>query len=254
MDNLDFLDSPEGGNDAAQPVETAVEQPKEEAQPQPEAEQPQEEQPKAEPPPSRERDEKGRFKPKEEPKDGPVMVPLSALHETRDKVKALEAQLAQFSQPQQQPQPIPDVFENPDGFYQHIQQQIAQTALNDRLNLSEEMTRQAAGDEAVNAAQEWGRQQFAANPALAQQFYQQRNPYGFLVQQYQRQQALETLGDDPKEIEAFKAWKAAQAQLQQQPNTDTPNPPKSIASATSAGGLQNIATGPTVAFDNVFRT
>ena len=251
MDNLDFLDSPEGENAETQPVETVE---TEEAQPQPEAETPQEEQPKAEESPSRERDEKGRFKPKEEQKDGPVMVPLSALHETRDKVKALEAQLAQFSQPQQQPQPVPDVFENPDGFYQHIQQQIAQTALNDRLNLSEEMTRQAAGDETVNAAQEWGRQQFAANPALAQQFYQQRNPYGFLVQQYQRQQALETLGDDPKEIEAFKAWKAAQAQIQQQPNTETPTPPKSIASATSAGGLQNIATGPTVAFDNVFRT
>jgi len=123
MDNLEFLDSPEGENAETQPVETP------QAEAQAEAETPQEEQPKAEEPPSRERDEKGRFKPKEEPKDGPVMVPLSALHETRDKVKALEAQLAQFSQPQQQPQSIPDVFENPEGFYQHIQQQIAQTGI-----------------------------------------------------------------------------------------------------------------------------
>jgi hypothetical protein len=247
MDNLEFLDSPEGENAETQPVETVE---TEEAQPQPEAETPQEEQPKAEESPTRERDEKGRFKPKDEPKDGPVMVPLSALHETRDKVKALEAQLAQFSQPQ--PQPVPDVFENPEGYTAYIQHQITQTTLNDRLNLSEEMVRQSAGDDVVSAAQEWGKQQFAANPALAQQFYQQRNPYGFLVQQYQRQQALETLGDDPREIEAFKAWKAAQAQLQAQPNPETPNPSKSIASATSAGGMQNIATGPTVAFDNVF--
>jgi hypothetical protein len=251
MDNLDFLDSPEGGNEAAQPVETPVE-----AAPEPQAEAPaetQEEQPKAEETPAPQRDEKGRFKAKEDPE--PVMVPLKALHETRDELKALKAQL-DAARPQQPEAPqVPDVFSDPEGYTAFIQNQIAQTALNDRLNLSEEMVRQSAGNETVNAAQEWAKEQFQANPALAQAFYQQRNPYGFLVQQYQRHQVLASLGDDPKEIEAFKAWKAAQAQLQQQPAQAAPQseqPPRSIASATSAGGVQSIAIGPTAAFDNIF--
>jgi hypothetical protein len=255
MDNLEFLDSPEGGNDAAQPVETPVAEAAAEAPAEPT---PEPESETAEQKATRERDEKGRFKAKEEDKS-PVMVPLTALHETRDEVKALKAQLAAMQQPQQQIPQVPDMFGDPDGYTAYIHNEIAATALNDRLNLSEEMVRQSSGDDVVNAAQEWGKRQFAANPALLQQFYQQRNPYGFLVQQYQRQQLMAELNDaDPKEIEAFKAWKAAQAQLQQQQpaQAEIPTqsaPPKSIASATSAGGMQSIAMGPTAAFDEIFQ-
>ena len=247
MDNLEFLDGSEEPN--AEPVETA-EAPAE--APTQEAEEPTETEAQTQ---QRERDEKGRFKPKEQ--EQPVMVPLQALHETRDEVKALKAQLAALAQPQQQAPQVPDVFENPEGFTGHIQNQIAQAQVNTILNVSEEMARASVGNEIVDAAQQWGKEAFQANPALAQQFFSQRNPYGFLVQEYQRQQTLAQLGNaDPKEIEAFLAWKAAQGQVQQpgaQPNPQqSPPPPRSIASATSAGGLQQIATGPTAAFDEIF--
>jgi hypothetical protein len=81
MDNLDdFL-----GSNEPQAEEAVVETPAEEA---PVAEEAAPEE-AAEPAPAVERDEKGRFKPKE----APVMVPLTALHETRDEVKALKAEL-----------------------------------------------------------------------------------------------------------------------------------------------------------------
>jgi hypothetical protein len=251
MDDLDFLDGSEEPNAETQPVETPVaEAPAEapaEPTPEPEGE-------TAEQKATRERDEKGRFKAKEQ--EQPVMVPLQALHETRDEVKALKQQLAAL-QPQQQPQApqVPDIFENPEGYTQYLQSQIAQTTLNDRLNLSEEMVRQSTGDETVNAAQEWGRQMLAANPMFAQTFYAQRNPYGFLVGEYKRHQTLSQLGNaDPKEIEAFIAWKNTQQQPGATPNPEpSPAPPRSIASATSAGGMRTIAMGPTAAFDELFQ-
>jgi hypothetical protein len=254
MDNLEFLDAPQGANAETQPQETPAEVTTE----QPQAEQPAADAPAgetAEQTATRERDERGRFKAKEAQDD--VMVPLKALHETRDEVKALKQQLAAIAQPQAQPQPFqaPDVFENPEGYTAYIQTQIAQTALNDRLNVSEEMVRQSAGDEAVNAAQDWGRQMLTHNPMFAQIFYAQRNPYGFLVKEHQRFNAISQL-DDPKQLQDFLAWKATQggqSQPGQQATSQQPAPPRSIASATSAGGVGHQAMGPGVAFGNVIK-
>jgi hypothetical protein len=258
---LEFLDGGEPPKDEVQPEQ------KEEARPQPEA-------PKDEIPP---RDESGKFKAREQeiptaqpatppvvpegtPKEEPIMVPLAALHETRDKVKALEAQLEQFRpRPQpQQPVAIPDPLDDPEGYHLFQEQRVQQAIFNNTLNISEEMARGTHGDELVNAAQQWAQQQFAANPALYAEFSQQRNPYGYIVQQYQRQQMLSRLGGDPKEIEAYLAWKQASAATQQQPaapaaNPATPAPPRSIVDAPSAGGVQHTASGPGVAFDEVIK-
>jgi hypothetical protein len=251
MDKLDFLDGSSEPNE-----EVVAETPVVEA---PEAEAPAVE-PEAAPVETeaqkRERDERGRFKAKDEQPQDQTMVPLTALHETRDKVRALEAELQRL-RPQQQSQPevVPDIWEDPEGYQNHLAQTVRQATLNATLNLSEELVRQSAGNETVDAAQQWGQQAFQANPALFQQFISQRNPYGFLVQEYQRQTALSKLGD-PKDIDAFLAWKAAQAQIQQQPAQATPQPeapPPSIASAPSAGGVQTIATGPGVAFSELIK-
>lgn len=250
MDNLDFLDGAEAPKDDAQPAQTQetveVEAPQPTTEAQPET---------AEQKSARERDEKGRFKAKEA--EEPVMVPLKALHETRDEVKALKAQLEAFQRPQQQPQAsqVPDIFEDPDGFVQYQNLQLQQATLNTTLNISEEMTRASAGNETVDEAQKWGAQAFAANPPFYQQFLQQRNPYGFLVEHYKRATTFAKLGDDPTEIEAFLAWKQAQkaapqpAQAAPQPVTPT----SSIASAPSGGGVQHIPIGGGAAFDSFIK-
>lgn len=250
MDNLDFLDGGEPPIADAQPQEPQVEEPVAAAEPV--EEQPQEAPTETpEQAAARVRDEKGRFT-KKEPTEPPVMVPLQALHETRDEVKALKQQLEAMKQPQQaaDTETVPDIFENPEGYQAHIQSQMTAALLDTRLNLSEEMVRQSAGDEVVNAAQEWAKQVLPVNAAFAQAFYSQRNPYGFLVEQYKQQSLVSQLTNDPKQIEAFLAWQQqGQAQpaqaTEQQPS---PTPPRSIASATSAGGVSHIASGPGVAF------
>jgi hypothetical protein len=135
------------------------------------------------------------------------------------------------------------MFEDPEGFQQNLTSSVQGQILNATLNLSEEMVRQAAGDELVNAAQEWGKTAFQNDPGLFQKFIAQRNPYGFLVQQYQREQSLTKLGDDPKQIDAYLAWKQAQQAIQPAAQAASPSPPQSIASAPSAGGSQHVASG-----------
>lgn len=245
MDNLDFLDGSEEPNVDVHAEET-VETPEVEA---PEAEA----QPEAEPETAeRPRDEHGRFARKEEPKPEPIMVPLAALHETRDELKQLKAQLEQFQQPRQQQQALPDPVEDPEGYAAYQNASVQQAVLNTRLDLSEEMTRTAIGDELVDQARDWGLAQFRSNPAFQAEVLRQRNPYGYLVKEYQRQTALAKIGD-PAEIDAFLAWKQAQEATQQAaPTAETPIPPRSIASAPSAGGVQHQAVGAGVAFDNIF--
>jgi hypothetical protein len=238
MDILDELNAGEPANGEATPVETPVaEAPAEAPAPQaPEGE-------TAEQQATRERDEKGRFKAKEEKPEVPQgYVPVGVVQELREEIRSLKQPVQQAPQ---QPVAPPDIFENPEGYTQYFQNQIAQTALNDRLNLSEEMVRQSTGDETVNAAQEWGRQMLAANPMFAQTFYAQRNPYGFLVGEYKRSQTLSQLGNaDPSEVEQFIKWREAQ----QAPQT-TPQPqavPTSLASAQSARGVGSSYQPPSL--------
>jgi hypothetical protein len=251
VDKLEFLDGAEAPNGEAVSETPVVEAPVAET---PAVEEQPAEQETAEQKATRERDERGRFKAKEA--EEPVMVPLKALHETRDELKALKAQLEAIQQPQQpQQSKVPDIFEDPEGFVAHQNAQLHAATLNTTLNISEEMTRAAVGQEAVNEAQAWGAQAFAQNPGLYQQFVSQRNPYGFLVEQYRKATAVAKLGDDPAEIEAFLAWKQSQqgAPPPAQATPQQPTPPPSIAAAPSAGGMQHIASGPGAAFDNFIK-
>jgi hypothetical protein len=251
MDKLEFLDGAEAPNEEvvseapeAAPAEVAAEEK-----------------------PERPRGPDGKFAPKEKveapvsptPEPEPVqeqpMVPLAALHETRDKVRDLEARLAALQPKQEAPQPTigpaPDMFEDPDAYQAWSQQQI----VNATLNLSEEITREKYGDELVDAAKTWATEQFQTRPGFAQEVMSQRNPYGYAVKQYQKQQSLSQLGDDPTEIQAYLAWKQAQQAQPAAPAVTPPpqRPPQSIASAPSAGGLQAQAVGPGVAFDSIIR-
>jgi hypothetical protein len=248
MDNLEFLDAGEPANGEVAPT--------------PQAEAPSETvtEATAETPVAPETEQKGptrgpdgKFAKKEA--EEPVMVPLKALHETRDEVRSLKAQLDALNRPQTQQQPqVPDMFEDPEGYQAHLANQVQQTIFNQTLNISEEMTRQAVGGELVDQATEWARQVFSVNPAAHQIFASQRNPYGWLVSEYQRQLAMSQIGTDPKQIEAFLAWQQAQkAQPAATPQPQPQRPTGSIATAVSAGGAQHTAMGPGVAFDNVIR-
>lgn len=237
-DKLAFLD---GESEAVEAVETPAE---------PEIPV---EQVEAETKPDQPRDEGGRFavKPADEPKSDPVMVPIQALHETRDKVRDLEAKLSQFEQPA--PVETPDVFEDPKGFQSHLEQQFEQRLYQHTLNVSHRFAVQQHGKEAVDAAVEWGRQRCAADSHFNAQVFSSPDPINFAVEQYQREQIASQV--DPGEFQQFQAWKAAQAQAQQeQPaaSAGQPTPPRSLASVPASGGLEHVPTGPGQAFDTLF--
>lgn len=236
MSDLPFLDAETAEPEVVTPPEPAPAEPVVEQQPEPVV---------------AERDEKGRFAPKPEPKPEPVMVPLAALHETRDEVKALKAQLEQQRQ-QLQAQPDPDIFEDPDGFKASIQQQIANAVYAERMNASMRWAEQTHGKEVVQQAVEWGKQRCDADPMFNQAVLASPDPVGFAVQQMQRERIASEV--DLSEYEKFKAWQAAQAQTQQQQPAVTPQtpPPASIASLPSSGGAGHVPVGPGQAFDSLF--
>lgn len=182
-----------------------------------------------------------------------AQVPLSALLAVRDEVRDLKAKL---NQPQAAPQPTQPQAEEPVLYADSTPAEIAQylafhdqrraeAALSDRLDLSEELARDKFGDETVDQVQAWVAQKYAENPAFRQEVLSQRNPYSYAVKRYQQDQLLQQV-QDPTELDQFRAWKAAQAAgaMTQtaapaaSPHRTAPaTPPRSLASAPSAGGL-----------------
>lgn len=235
--NLTFLDTEEP---EAETVETRAE---------PEAPV---EQPEAEAKDERPHD--GRFAPKqaEGPKPEPVMVPLQALHEARDRARDLEARLVAATQPTQQPEG-PDVFSDPEGFKDDIVGTMSEQLYAQTLNWSHKFAVQQHGPEAVEQAVEWGEQRCAADPSFNQQVRANPDPIGFAVEQYKREQIVSQV--DHGEYQQFQAWKAAQAQAQQQPTLQQEQPqtpPRSLASLPSSGGAGHVPAGPGQAFDTLF--
>ena len=234
-DKLAFLEEPQTEAPIAEPV-----------QPEPVAEEP-----KAEP----SRDEHGRFAPKAEPeapKAEQPMVPLAALHETRDKLRDMEAKLSAMEKPQEAPQ-MPDVFEDPQGFAAYQQQMLQQALYQQRLDMSHRFAMQQHGKESVEAAMKWGEQRCASDPAFNQMVMSNPDPVGFAIEQYQRDQiASQVSMDDYKQFQAWKAAQAAAAQPQPTAAAPVPPAPVSIASIPSSGGVTHVPTGPGQAFDSVF--
>ena len=259
MDNLDFLPDAPAVEDV-QPAQETVEAPPQEAK----AEQPRDpsgkfapKQPETVEPPAAAQPEP-QPEPAQQPvKEDPIMVPLAALHETRDKVKALEAALAQFQQPQRQPQPVevPDPELDPVGFAQFQDNQ----RYTDHLFFSERLAVIQHGQETFEKAKQWGLARCDADPYFNAQVRSSQDPYSIVMAEYQRDQIATQV--TPSDFEQFQAWKAAQGQLaqtQQQPAAQPAVPettalPRSIATAPSAGGVQTIAVGPGVAFDEVIK-
>jgi hypothetical protein len=250
MGNLDFLNAPEGASDDVHVEDVA---PAPEPQPEPQAEAPAPE-PAPEPAPAP--------APVAEAKpDVPQgHVPLSAMLDEREKRKELERQLQEFQRQQQAPK-APDPDEDPEGFnqFQISQAQLAVTSA--RLDMSEELAREKHGNEIVDSARDWALAKFQQNPAFQNEVLSQRNPWGYAVQQYQRDQALGKLGD-ASEVDAFLAWKAAQsaspttqpAAPAADPSPAPSMPTRSLASAPSAGGPSSPAeaAGPGAAYGSIF--
>jgi hypothetical protein len=180
----------------------------------------------------------------------PGYVPVSVVQELRKEMRELRQPVHQAPA-----EPPPSVYD--EGYEQWVQQQTHQQITNAKLDLSEDMARAQFGDALVDQARDWALERGRQSPAFGQEVLKQRNPYAYVVKEFQRHQVLDQL-QDPSEIEQFKAWKAQQAQAAAQPvaaapPAASPAPPRSLASAPSAGGVAHVPQGPGQAFDNVFK-
>jgi hypothetical protein len=205
----------------------------------------------------------------------------------RDTLKArldeLSQQVQRLSQPQprertaeKQPDPPPNLLENPEGFVDHrlkpLQEQQAQMV--DRF--SRMMAVQSYGKEAVETAFKALNDEAAVNPAARfeiQRIWQSEHPYGALVEWHKGQMALKEFGTDPKAYEGKlrdkllndpeflkQAIEKAKADAQAAPaagngrSTTTISLPPSLAARTGPGaGASRIpADDPAAEFRSMF--
>lgn len=174
--------------------------------------------------------------PEPEAKPEPT-VPLAALLEVRQELQGLKSQM-QTAAPQQPPAPAPDVLENQAGFEAHMGRQISQQVNNVKLDISEEMTRAAHGDEKVDAA--FSAIQASNNPALQQSILQARNPWGELVKWHDQQQIAAEIGNDPAayraKVEGEVRAKIEAEMVAKQAKEVTAKAAPSMADLTGTGG------------------
>lgn len=184
------------------------------------------------------------------PPDG--FVPIGVVQAMREELNALKRQ------PQQPPQPAPDPYEDFEAYQAHQENQQAL----ERAEWSRQLAEVKYDPETVSKAQEWAAGRFDADPAFRQRALSTRDPYGFAIEEYQRDQALSLLSD-PRLLEQFRAWQSGNAPM---PTSSAPmsvaappqppTPPRSLASAPNAGGGKPGITsvGPGDAFASVFGT
>jgi hypothetical protein len=179
------------------------------------------------------------------PLDNP---PLPAFLDMRDRAKKAERELAELRQQiESQTKPQPTFQDDPSAWEARQQQALRDVEVKTTMALSGRFAAQQHGEDKVRAAMEWGSAQNQADPTFGQRFISNPDPYGWLVQQHQRDQTLTALGGKTFE-EAAKAWAESQgfvAGAAQQPAAAPPQPvapatpppaapPRSLASTGSA--------------------
>lgn len=190
-------------------------------------------------------------------------APITALLDEREKRQAAERKAQEYQQRlaqyerQQQPQAVPDPYEDPEGFASYQQAQLDQRIYATNLQWSRRIAEVQHTPEVVGQAHEWGVTRCNEDPFFNQKVQTSPDPYGFVIAEWKREQLLN--GVQPDEFEQFRAWKASQGAPQPAPAlvpTPQPSPPpRSMASLPSAGGSQPGAAPsyPGAAFDSIFR-
>lgn len=179
---------------------------------------------------------------------------LAALLDERDKRKAAEAELQRFREAQQQRQPVqmPDPYEDPEGFAAAQEARVSQALYQTNLRWSEQIATMKHGEETVIAAKDWGFKRCESDPYFNAKVAASPDPVGFVVTEFRREEIASKVNLD--DFAKFQAWQQAQGQLQQAataapPNTASAIPPRSLASAPSAG---NMLTEPVQSDDEIF--
>lgn len=186
----------------------------------------------------------------EQSTETPHMVPYAAMKKEREakqelerRLAALEANKPTYQAPAlQQPQAIPDAYEDPQGFNQWVLNQQAQQQFNARAELSGFKAETKYGKETVEAAIAWAQDQAKTDPTLSARVQNETSPVEYVVQKYQRSLTHQTLnGKSPEDF--AKDYAVSQGWIVSQPQTETPasqkpslpKAPRSLATIPGTG-------------------
>lgn len=178
----------------------------------------------------------------------PETVPIAAVLDERRKRQRVEARLDELERKQSE-EKRPDPIEDPDGAAKFDRENTDQQIRNLRVELSQQMMRQAHDDydqmEAVFV------DAVAKNPALIGEFNSSPNPAEYAYSQGKRLSQVNVMGDDPaayikQEIEKGIAAALAGAK----PETPKAPIPRSLAESPSATVAPSTWSGPQ-SIDNI---
>lgn len=172
-----------------------------------------------------------------EAKPDPQHVPITALLDERDKRKAMEQELERLRAAQAPPQQqaVPDMFDDPEGFAAYQDQKVQAAVYAQNLRFSERLAAKEHGAETFAKAKEWGIAQCDKDPMFNAKVAASDDPYEFVVSEWKREQIASQF--NPDDFAQFQAWKAAQSAVQEQTKPPVQAPPRSLASAPSAGAI-----------------
>lgn len=122
-------------------------------------------------------------------------VPLAAVLDEREKRQKLQRELEELRSTQRQPQTVPSITEDPEGFQNYVSQMTEAAQRNTVFNVSERFAVKEHGKEAVDAAKEWALSQ---PTHIRQGFVASEDPIGEIVSHYKREQMLKDIGTDPE--------------------------------------------------------
>lgn len=159
---------------------------------------------------------------------------------------AAEAQLQAARDSQTPSDPDPEVAKRIQG-----------ARLDAIFSTSEKWAKKEHGEDLVTSAMAWAMERSQQNPAFAAEYLRQEHPVEWAVKQQKRDTILNQIGDDPDafiraKIAEMNAASAASPQTQAQPSQaaspqlaapsppQVQQPPRSIATATAAGGGVNV--------------
>lgn len=189
----------------------------------------------------------------------PVNVPVAALQKEREKRQELERRLEALEKPAvaappRQVEPIPDAYEDPQGFNRYQEQRAAQTEWNLRAGMSERFAIKEHGKELVDAATAWALENAQRDPGMAQVIMADPDPVGLTIQKYQQSRTLESLAGKSLE-DAHRDYAIAQGWIVSPESAASPSlkpsaslPPRGLARTPGSGSVAPVDTG----FDAVF--
>lgn len=145
--------------------------------------------------------------PEPEPEE-PSAKPADLDKELAGLRQALQAERQKRQALETQQQKTPDVFEDQEAFVGHLNQQMSQQLLNERLNMSEYMARKEHPDldEKIEAYKSIVEQ----NPSLHQEVMASPSPYHALIDAVTKAQEFEKM----KDIDSYKATLRAEIEAE----------------------------------------